>query len=74
MQCRSGEVANAHGRTDRYFCISGEWFFSTRENLQIGPFLTYDAAEVEMIMFLRHMQEGGINARRYSPDFLEERL
>lgn len=65
MQCRSGEVTDTQCRIDRYFRISGEWFFSTRENLQIGPFQHRDDAEVELMFFLRHIKEGGIYADRY---------
>lgn len=59
MEVRSGEVANTHFRTNRYFCISGNWYFSTRENLQIGPFESRDDAEVEMMFFMRHLRENG---------------
>ncbi len=69
MQCRSGEASGTHFRTDRYFCISGEWFFSTRENLQIGPFATRDDAEIELLLFLRHIQEGGIYAEHASMNY-----
>ena len=65
MQCRRGEVENTHFRIDRYFCISGEWFFSTRENLQIGPFANKEDAQVELMLFLRHLREGGVFADRY---------
>ncbi len=63
MLNREGEVATTHFRTARYFCISGEWFFSTRENLQVGPFEARDDAEVELMFFLRHVREGGLYAQ-----------
>ncbi len=62
MLTRSGEGINTRFRTERYFCICGEWFFSTRENLQIGPFQNRDDAEVELMFVLRHLGEGGIYA------------
>ncbi|MEE8059858.1 MAG: DUF6316 family protein [Pseudomonadales bacterium] len=71
MQTRGGEVATSHCRTGRYFGISGEWFFSTRENLQIGPFSDRDDAEVELMFFLRHIQEGGIYPGQYLPKTAE---
>ena len=80
MQHRHGEAENSHPessypessypgntypRTDRYYRIGGEWFFSTREKLQIGPFNNRDEAEAELMSFLRHRDEGGIYIERY---------
>lgn len=66
MQFRSGEVVATQFRTKRYFCISGEWYFSSRENLQLGPFPSLDDAEIELMLFLRHVNEGGIYADQYA--------
>ncbi len=52
-------------RTERYFCISGQWFFATREMLQVGPFASREDAEVALMLFLRHVGEGGIYADLY---------
>lgn len=65
MQCRMGETATESFRAPRYFCISGEWYFSSRENLQVGPFASRDDAELELLIFLRHVDEGGIYANGY---------
>ena len=65
MQYRNGETTGTFFRTDRFYCICGEWFFSTRENLQIGPFANKGDAEAELMLFLRHAGEGGIYAERY---------
>lgn len=35
---RAGEIGNIPVRTDRFFAAQGQWFFSTREGLPIGPF------------------------------------
>lgn len=65
MQTRTGEFEVTHYRTGRFFCISSEWYFSTRENLQIGPFSNQDDAELELMDFLRHIQQEGIYPERY---------
>ena len=65
MDCRAGEAGTKNSRTPRYFCISGQWYFSSRENLQMGPFSSLDDAEMELLMFLRHVGEGGIYANGY---------
>ncbi len=62
MQYRIGEVTNNNFRNRRFFCISGEWYFSTRENLHVGPFFDKEEAEIELMFFLRHVNEGGIYA------------
>ncbi|MFT5691953.1 MAG: hypothetical protein ACI92E_001284 [Oceanicoccus sp.] len=62
MNYRMGEVTNNHFRNRRFFCISGEWYFSTRENLKVGPFPDKEEAEIELMFFLRHVDEGGIYA------------
>lgn len=64
MTNREGETAATHLRTTRYYCISGQWFFSTRENLQVGPFQSQDDAQVQLMLFLRHLGEGGIYAQQ----------
>ncbi len=65
MEYRQGEKSAQHYRAHRFFCISGEWFFSSREHLQIGPFQNKDDAEMELMLFLRHVNEGGIYLDQY---------
>ncbi|MEH6556402.1 MAG: DUF6316 family protein [Oceanicoccus sp.] len=74
MECRDGETETSKFRANRYFCISGQWFFSTREHLQVGPFPTQDDAEMELSFFLRHMDEWGRYANPYKTDFSGLRL
>lgn len=62
MNYRMGEVTNSHFRNRRFFCISGQWYFSTRENLKSGPFSDKEGAEIELMFFLKHVNEGGIYA------------
>lgn len=60
MQYRQGEQSGMFFRSDRFFCISGEWYFSTRESPQVGPFTLKSDAEAELMIYLRHTVEGGI--------------
>lgn len=73
-EIRSGEGESPHFRTGRYYCISGEWFFSTRENLHIGPFDDRLDAEIELMFFLRHLGEGGIYTDIYQSGNTQFRL
>ena len=65
MDCRTGEKLTTKPRNERFFCIAGGWYFSTREDLQIGPFPSKDQAEIEFTMFIRHIGEGGIYPELY---------
>lgn len=48
-----GETARTFFRTNRYFVASNQWFFSTREAGDRGPFDTPDQAERALQRFLR---------------------
>ena len=65
MEYRTGEFTNSSIRTDRYYRVCSEWFFSTREKVAIGPFASRDEAEAELMLFLRHINEGGIYVEHY---------
>ena len=39
-------------RTSRYFCVSGDWYFTTRENKDLGPFLSREHAEMALSRYL----------------------
>ena len=59
MQYRDGEKSAKYFRANRFFCICEKWFFASRENVQIGPFQNEDEAEIELMLYLRHVNEGG---------------
>lgn len=66
MVLRDGEVnATQHFRANRFYQIGEQWFFSTREKLQVGPFESLDEAEIELALMLRHLKEGGYAALAY---------
>lgn len=58
MSFRFGEHDRVHFRTGRCHRASEQWFFSTRENLGVGPFSTKDEAEVELFFYLRRLGVG----------------
>ncbi len=60
MTCRAGEEDKTHFRTDRYYCIDGKWYFTTREKIEMGPFDTHKDAESELMLYMRHSEEGGL--------------
>lgn len=32
-------------RSNRVFAMNGQWFFSTREGIEVGPYTSHDAAD-----------------------------
>jgi Domain of unknown function (DUF6316) len=42
---RPGEAPGPHFRSDRIIQVNGQWFLSTREGIEIGPYADRSAAE-----------------------------
>jgi len=57
MDYRAGEKHGTFFRMDRCYCTNGEWYFSTREGVEVGPFRSHADAEVELLMFIRHTHD-----------------
>ena len=53
MKVRAGEQEQTRFRSERYYRVSGKYFFSTREGVEIGPF----DSKVEMEEGLKHFIE-----------------
>ena len=47
---------NAHPYPDRIFSVEYEWFFSTREGINHGPFSSQDDAARELGRFVKLMK------------------
>jgi len=52
---RAGESGNVPSRASRFFSVSGEWYFSTREGAPMGPFDDRREAEQGLFDFLEFM-------------------
>jgi hypothetical protein len=39
-------------RSNRFFSGNGQWYFSTREHIDIGPFIHRDQAEAALERFI----------------------
>lgn len=61
MTARSGENDKTWFRTDRIQLVNGSWFFMTRENTQEGPFGSRHEAEMELNLYLRHVNDSFYN-------------
>lgn len=51
---RRGESGHIPFRTGRFFSVGGEWFFSTREGENRGPYSSRQAAEAALLNFVRN--------------------
>lgn len=56
---RRGETDGVHFRSGRVFCVDNDWYYSTREGEDIGPFPTKAEAEVALTLFLRELSPAG---------------
>ncbi|WP_250656387.1 DUF6316 family protein [Alkalimarinus coralli] len=58
MAVRSGEKIKTWFRSDRFLCVNEKWFFITRELTQEGPFDSRGEAELELNLYIRHVNDG----------------
>ncbi|BFM08534.1 DUF6316 family protein [Halioxenophilus aromaticivorans] len=56
MNVREGEQERAWYRSDRFFKVNGEWYFSTREKIDVGPFTSRENASQGLSLFVENMQ------------------
>lgn len=52
---RQGECGKHPLRSDRFFAIGSEWYFSTREGASIGPFTAKKDAETGLNDFIEFL-------------------
>jgi len=57
MSVRTGETNKRWFRSERFLHVNDEWFFSTRELTEEGPFLTKQDAEMELLLYIRHAND-----------------
>ncbi len=56
MNVRAGEADKSWYRSDRFFKVNGEWYFSTREKIDVGPFDSLENASQGLALFIESMQ------------------
>jgi uncharacterized protein DUF6316 len=70
---RKGEPPGGHYyRSDRFFMANGAWYFSTREQIDVGPFQTrIDAVEAaEKLIAILRGEPDSESARKAIHDFI----
>ncbi len=53
MRTRTGEASRSWFRSERYYHTGDGWWFSTREDSELGPFHSQNEAESEFVMYIR---------------------
>ena len=53
---RRGETWRFWKRKERLYCSGGQWFFRTREGIDLGPYRTEFEAEVEVDLLKEHLK------------------
>jgi hypothetical protein len=49
---RKGEAEKHWFRSDRFFKVGNDWFFTTRENRDVGPYTTQPEASQGLQLFI----------------------
>jgi len=50
---RTGEIGEIPFRSNRFFCVGNQWYFSTREGFDSGPYANKTRAEESLQRFLQ---------------------
>lgn len=57
MTVRIGESEKTWFRSERIMHVNDQWFFTTREMTQEGPFYSKHEAEMELNLYIRHAND-----------------
>jgi len=58
MNVRVGENNKSWFRCDRIMHVNDKWFFVTREFSEEGPFISRHEAELVLMLYIRHVNNG----------------
>ncbi len=61
---RRGERGHIPFRTGRFFSVGGQWFFSTREGEDRGPYSSRQVAEAALLNFVRNRSFAHTRAKK----------
>ena len=56
MNCREGENEKHWFRSGRFFVVNRDWYFTTREKIDVGPFGSEAGAQQGLKLFIEKMQ------------------
>ncbi|MEO0442966.1 MAG: DUF6316 family protein [Pseudomonadota bacterium] len=61
---RKGEQDKFRFRSDRFFTIDSQWYFTTREGVDVGPFDSRDMAANALTIFIDCVEKQGSTVER----------
>lgn len=56
MKQRQGDISNNWFRSNRFYNVKGQWFFSTREGVDFGPFENQQDAAQALHQFIQRAE------------------
>ncbi|SMF20880.1 hypothetical protein SAMN02745866_01312 [Alteromonadaceae bacterium Bs31] len=75
MHLRNGEAQDkVWYRSERFFCVDGSWFFSTREGVDIGPYASRHSANNGLMLYVHYMQACPEQGREYAGKIAKQGL
>ncbi|WP_045855730.1 DUF6316 family protein [Teredinibacter purpureus] len=75
MAVRNGEIdEKVWYRNERFFCVDGSWFFSTREGTEIGPYTTRLGASNGLQLYVHYMQASPPQGQEYASKIAKQGL
>ena len=57
MSVRTGETDKRWFRSERFTHVNDQWFFTTREMTEEGPFESKQDAAMELILYIRYCND-----------------
>lgn len=60
MNTRQGESDKTWFRGDRFFHVGEQWYFSTREGFEIGPYNSQDEAHAGLEIYVEALEDRDI--------------
>lgn len=52
-----GDKEKTFFQMERFVSMNGEWFYTTREGEERGPFVSRSDAEGDLISYIRHLDQ-----------------
>lgn len=63
MVVRAGEKDKNWFRCERMLHVNDQWYFTTREMTEEGPFSSRKEAELELHLYIRHVNDMLLNKK-----------
>ena len=62
MSVRPGEAEKSWFRSERFMHVNDQWYFTTREMTEEGPFSSRQDAEMELLLYIRYANDSSFKS------------